>query len=740
MGTTEEDNDFDMFQEEEKDSTSNGNVTRSNNLTFYPYANHKLTRSVGTLNLSLSSNELDRPQRLKEIKEIDYNSVDECIDRWSPFKDANPTTPRAGRGKRTSKLDLSPFITDPEYTKKWRRESKTSHSAKPWMSGQVIKDTENQPPDKLALPDATAFLPPTGLVSKVAQAQSNYPKKLSIPDTPVKKSPLMESSKLSNSAYGSPNFSNRSWNLTQETSYMQSPPFKSIPQLMIDASPLNASFSILEENDGERGSIVRHQKSSTSHLHASKYKKLKKARNSVIVNNYELKNSLQQFTDDLYGTDNNEGSTSPGRERQADDVSFFNILPPPSGTKYENEGSCSSTDTTPTRKKSLLHEKTKAKEETFARVRSNEASLESSPVPTRRFINAKIETNPDSHLFEKFTNVSTVGTGQFSTVYQVTFQQTNKKYAVKAVRPNKHISMKRVLQEIKILSEISESTLDDEGKEYVLNFISSWKQQTSFYIMTEFCENGTLDGFLQEQIVAKKTRLEDWRIWKIIVELSLALRFIHDSCRIVHLDLKPANIMITFEGNLKLGDFGMATHLPLEDLSFENEGDREYIAPEIISDCIYDFKADIFSLGLVVVEIAANVVLPDNGNAWHKLRSGDLSDAGKLSATDIHSDSLFSGEFKVDTNLTDISDYHEQDSMNLLKEVSNIPPWVPKFLIDGESLERLVKRMIEPDFKKRPSANEILHAEECIYVEMTRKAGAIIQEDDYGPKPAIFTP
>ena len=292
--------------------------------------------------------------------------------------------------------------------------------------------------------------------------------------------------------------------------------------------------------------------------------------------------------------------------------------------------------------------------------------------------------------------------------------------------------------------------MDQEGKEYIIDYISSWKFQSSYYIMTQLCENGNLDGFLQEQVIAKKKRLEDWRIWKIIVEISLALRFIHESCHIVHLDLKPANVMITFEGNLKLGDFGMATHLPLEDESFENEGDREYIAPEIISDCIYDYRADIFSLGLMIVEIAANVVLPDNGNAWHKLRSGDLSDAGRLSSTDIHSESLFSDTTKVDTN--DLFDFEREkvnnnnnnpasntaysngnndnpDSNNnsndnsnsagstknrlVLHKSSKIPAWVPKFLIDGESLERIVRWMIEPNYERRPTAC-LLYTSRCV--------------------------
>ena len=79
-----------------------------------------------------------------------------------------------------------------------------------------------------------------------------------------------------------------------------------------------------------------------------------------------------------------------------------------------------------------------------------------------------------------------------------------------------------------------------------------------------------------------------------------------------------------------------------EDL--EREGDREYIAPEILGGR-YGKEADIFrcvpsclvlsttadagvyrSLGLIILEAAANVVLPDNGPSWHKLRSNDFSD------------------------------------------------------------------------------------------------------------------
>ncbi|OKL60451.1 hypothetical protein UA08_04405 [Talaromyces atroroseus] len=373
----------------------------------------------------------------------------------------------------------------------------------------------------------------------------------------------------------------------------------------------------------------------------------------------------------------------------------------------------------------------------------------------------------DTSLTTRFDKVELIGTGEFSQVYRVSNPPETSQYKsifslpsagcnspsalserVWAVKKSKQAfggpkDRTRRMREAEILRALAHS-------DHVISFIDHWEDRGHLYIQTEYCEEGSLDVFLAQ--VGLKARLDDFRIWKILLELSQGLKHIHDS-GFIHLDLKPANVLITFEGVLKIGDFGMATTWPAEK-HIEGEGDREYMGPEVLMG-MYDKPADIFALGLIIFEIAGNVELPDNGLSWQKLRNGDISDVPSLtwsSETSILRDAsgnpLFEG-FSFDELCH--SDPAFEDSgidftgsrlpkpHHLTRSGELVEP--PSFMVDAnheDALDKLVRWMISPDPSQRPTADHLLQAHGIQWAMTRRRAGATVFEGNWGPADEIL--
>lgn len=151
----------------------------------------------------------------------------------------------------------------------------------------------------------------------------------------------------------------------------------------------------------------------------------------------------------------------------------------------------------------------------------------------------------------------------------------------------------------------------------------------------EWCDGSSLASVIQSQTRISQTSLVD-----MMRQLAKGLYDIH-SKGIIHLDLKPANILIN-KGTYQIADFGLASYLPvvcfalMQPREMEPEGDRAYMAPEILFGN-YDKPADIFSFGLILLEIMTNIILPDNGPNWHALRNSqfDSIDFGDFYAQDL---------------------------------------------------------------------------------------------------------
>ncbi|KAJ5888792.1 hypothetical protein N7495_008833 [Penicillium taxi] len=378
----------------------------------------------------------------------------------------------------------------------------------------------------------------------------------------------------------------------------------------------------------------------------------------------------------------------------------------------------------------------------------------------------------DSSISTRFDRAELIGTGEFSKVYRVSQPHnapvssvfplpsseprspTTLTHQVWAVKKSKQAYLgikdrERRIREVEILKTLVNT-------EHVVSFADSWEDNAHLYIQTEFCEEGSLDVFLAQ--AGLKARLDDFRIWKILLELSLGLKHVHDA-GFIHLDLKPANILVTFEGVLKIGDFGMATRWPAAS-GIDGEGDREYIGPEILMGQ-FDKPADIFSLGLIIFEIAGNVELPDNGVSWQKLRNGDMSDVPSLtwsSETSVFRDasgnpvvegggsSSFEELCASDLGDDDFGDdfmhsrqTNHQESTRLARTGELLDP--PDFMVDShhdQALDNIVRWMISPEPSDRPTADQILATYGVQFVNRRRRAGATVFEGNWGPADEIL--
>jgi serine/threonine-protein kinase 24/25/MST4 len=115
----------------------------------------------------------------------------------------------------------------------------------------------------------------------------------------------------------------------------------------------------------------------------------------------------------------------------------------------------------------------------------------------------------------------------------------------------------------------------------------------------EFCSEGSLG-----RLIKKKGFLQEVYIAIIIKEVLSALNYLHTNKKI-HRDIKPDNILINKAGEVKITDFGVSSKLT-DTLEKTNTltGTPYYIAPEVIAKELYDYKADIWSVGITVIEMA----------------------------------------------------------------------------------------------------------------------------------------
>ena len=184
----------------------------------------------------------------------------------------------------------------------------------------------------------------------------------------------------------------------------------------------------------------------------------------------------------------------------------------------------------------------------------------------------------------------------YSTVYKVKRNIDNNIYALKKVKLL-NLSEKEKqnsLNEVRLLASIKS------------NFVISYKEaffdekDSTLGIVMEFADGGDL---YQKIVEHKKSAMffEETDIWRIFIQILKGLKALHD-LKILHRDLKSANVFLSTDGTAKLGDLNVSK-VARRGLGYTQTGTPYYASPEVWKDQPYDNKSDIWSLGCVLYEM-----------------------------------------------------------------------------------------------------------------------------------------
>ncbi|KAL5774202.1 hypothetical protein ACOSP7_011759 [Xanthoceras sorbifolium] len=124
-------------------------------------------------------------------------------------------------------------------------------------------------------------------------------------------------------------------------------------------------------------------------------------------------------------------------------------------------------------------------------------------------------------------------------------------------------------------------------------------------LVYEFMCNGSLDKWIFNRIPQQPAL--DWQTRKtIILDIAKGLAYLHEDCRqrIVHLDIKPQNILLDINLHAKISDFGLSKVIDKDQSQVVTamRGTPGYLAPELFSSVVTE-KADVYSFGIVVMEV-----------------------------------------------------------------------------------------------------------------------------------------
>eukprot|EP00002_Diphylleia_rotans_P002249 TRINITY_DN11423_c0_g1_i2.p2 TRINITY_DN11423_c0_g1~~TRINITY_DN11423_c0_g1_i2.p2 ORF type:complete len:238 (+),score=52.60 TRINITY_DN11423_c0_g1_i2:54-767(+) len=190
---------------------------------------------------------------------------------------------------------------------------------------------------------------------------------------------------------------------------------------------------------------------------------------------------------------------------------------------------------------------------------------------------------------ENYSILKQIGEGAYGIVFTAAHKPTMQIVAVKKAPLDDNVD--RTLAEIDILKTTSHPN--------IVRLFGTCHTPDSIWIVMEYCESGSVADVMK---VLNRPLLEV-EIGIVMEGVVAGLHYLHENKRL-HRDLKCGNILLDKNGEPKIADFGISAKITTNvQKRYTVIGTPYWMAPEVIHDVGYDYKADIWSLGITIMEM-----------------------------------------------------------------------------------------------------------------------------------------
>ncbi|CDK28953.1 unnamed protein product [Kuraishia capsulata CBS 1993] len=203
---------------------------------------------------------------------------------------------------------------------------------------------------------------------------------------------------------------------------------------------------------------------------------------------------------------------------------------------------------------------------------------------------------------EDLVTLKKLGAGNSGTVSKVLHIPSKKIMARKVIHiETKELIHSQIIRELRIMHECDSP--------FIIDFFGAFIDQGDVVICMEYVDCSSLDKNLRmtgpfPEVILKQVA------WCVLSGLN----YLYDHHRIIHRDVKPSNVLLDSKGGMKLCDFGVSREL-INSIADTFVGTSTYMSPERIQGGVYSVKGDVWSLGLMLVELATGKFpFGDNSN------------------------------------------------------------------------------------------------------------------------------